>query len=196
MARISRCFRRCYGDGFLVYCMDVPVIDFTRPFGSCALPGEGTSTPAWLCGLWRARVNTVVQLLQTNCRSKVFRGASGGFSVGIRFSGRFSKGFTRGDCALHLPVQSGAGRNRGRNTRAAAPTTSKRSDWAWRKSGGARRSPRLDSVLRSERFVYRGGQIYFRGDVGCRCGTATVVGKASKLRCGEFQRKTAADAGI
>jgi IS605 OrfB family transposase len=71
----------------------------------------------------------------------------------------FLKGVTRGDCALHLPVQAvqeiaeeyARRRRQHRKVRLA-----------WRKSGGARRS--LGWIPFKVRTIrYRGGQIYFAG---------------------------------
>src|SRR6202011_4022880 len=109
----------------------------------------------WLCGLGRA-VNTVfnycnelsVKVLERERR----------FLSGFDFW-PFLKGVTRGDCALHLPVQAvqeiaeeyARRRRQHRKVRLA-----------WRKSGGARRS--LGWIPFKVRTIrYRGGQIYFAG---------------------------------
>jgi putative transposase len=110
---------------------------------------------AWLCGLAR-EVNTVFNYCN-DLSMKVFE-RERRFLSGFDFW-PFLKGVTRGDCALHLPVQAvqeiaeeyARRRRQHRKIRLA-----------WRKSGGARRSlgwiPFKVRTLR-----YRGGQVYFAG---------------------------------
>jgi putative transposase len=110
---------------------------------------------AWLGGLAR-EVNTVFNYCN-ELSVKVFE-RERRFLSGFDFW-PFLKGVTRGDCALHLPVQAvqeiaeeyARRRRQHRKIRLA-----------WRKSGGARRSlgwiPFKVRTLR-----YRGGQVYFAG---------------------------------
>jgi transposase len=109
----------------------------------------------WLCGLARE-----VNLVFNYCNElsvKVFE-RERRFLSGFDFW-PFLKGATRGDCALHLPVQAvqeiaeeyARRRRQHRKVRLA-----------WRKSGGARRS--LGWIPFKVRTIrYRGGQIYFAG---------------------------------
>jgi putative transposase len=110
---------------------------------------------AWLCGLAR-EVNTVFNYCN-ELSVKVFE-RERRFLSGFDFW-PFLKGVTRGDCALHLPVQAvqeiaeeyARRRRQHRKVRLA-----------WRKSGGARRS--LGWIPFKVRTIrYRGGQIYFAG---------------------------------
>jgi IS605 OrfB family transposase len=110
---------------------------------------------AWLCGLAR-EVNTVFNYCN-QLSAKVFE-RERRFLSGFDFW-PFLKGVTRGDCALHLPVQAVqeiaeeyARRRRQR----------RKIRLAWRRSGGARRS--LGWIPFKVRTIrYRGGQIYFAG---------------------------------
>jgi transposase len=110
---------------------------------------------AWLCGLAR-EVNTVFNYCN-ELSVKVFE-RERRFLSGFDFW-PFLKGVTRGDCALHLPVQAvqeiaeeyARRRRQHRKIRLA-----------WRKSGGARRS--LGWIPFKVRTIrYRGGQVYFAG---------------------------------
>jgi putative transposase len=110
---------------------------------------------AWLCGLAR-EVNTVFNYCN-ELSVKVFE-RERRFLSGFDFW-PFLKGVTRGDCALHLPVQAvqeiaeeyARRRRQHRKVRLA-----------WRKSGGARRS--LGWIPFKVRTIrYRRGQIYFAG---------------------------------
>ncbi len=109
----------------------------------------------WLCGLAR-EVNTVFNYCN-ELSVKVFE-RERRFLSGFDFW-PFLKGMTRGDCALHLPVQAvqeiaeeyARRRRQHRKIRLA-----------WRKSGGVRRS--LGWIPFKVRTIrYRGGQIYFAG---------------------------------
>jgi IS605 OrfB family transposase len=108
----------------------------------------------WLGGLAR-EVNTVFNYCN-ELSVKVFE-RERRFLSGFDFW-PFLKGVTRGDCALHLPVQAvqeiaeeyARRRRQHRKVRLA-----------WRKSGGARRS--LGWILKVRTIRYRGGQIYFAG---------------------------------
>jgi transposase len=109
----------------------------------------------WLCGLAR-EVNTVFNYCN-ELSAKVFE-RERRFLSGFDFW-PFLKGVTRGDCALHLPIQAvqeiaeeyARRRRQHRKVRLA-----------WRKSGGARRSLGwIPFKVRSIR--YRCGQIYFAG---------------------------------
>jgi putative transposase len=109
----------------------------------------------WLCGLAR-EVNTVFNYCN-DLSVKVFE-RERRYLSGFDFW-PFLKGVTRGDCALHLPVQAvqeiaeeyARRRRQHRKVRLA-----------WRKSGGARRS--LGWIPFKVRTIrYRGGQIYFAG---------------------------------
>jgi Putative transposase DNA-binding domain len=110
---------------------------------------------AWLCGLAR-EVNTVFNYCN-ELSVKVFE-RERRFLSGFDFW-PFLKGVTRGDCALHLPIQAvqeiaeeyARRRRQHRKVRLA-----------WRKGGGARRS--LGWIPFKVRTIrYRGGQIYFAG---------------------------------
>jgi putative transposase len=110
---------------------------------------------AWLCGLAR-EVNTVFNYCN-DLSVKVFE-RKRRFLSGFDFW-PFLKGVTRGDCALHLPVQAVQeiaeeyARRRRQHQKVRL---------AWRKSGGARRS--LGWIPFKVRTIrYRGGQIYFAG---------------------------------
>ncbi len=110
---------------------------------------------AWLCGLAR-EVNTVFNYCN-ELSVKVFD-RERRFLSGFDFW-PFLKGVTRGDCALHLPVQAVQeiaeeyARRRRQHQKIRL---------AWRKSGGARRS--LGWIPFKVRTIrYRGGQIYFAG---------------------------------
>src|ERR1700733_15982229 len=109
----------------------------------------------WLRGLAR-EVNTVFNYCN-ELSVKVFE-RERRFLSGFDFW-PFLKGVTRGDCALHLPVQAvqeiaeeyARRRRQHRKVRLA-----------WRKSGGARRS--LGWIPFKVRTIrYRGGQVYFAG---------------------------------
>jgi len=109
----------------------------------------------WLCGLAR-EVNTVFNYCN-ELSVKVFE-RERRFLSGFDFW-PFLKGATRGECALHLPVQAvqeiaeeyARRRRQHRKVRLA-----------WRRSGGARRS--LGWIPFKVRTIrYRGGQIYFAG---------------------------------
>ena len=110
---------------------------------------------AWLGGLAR-EVNTVFNYCN-ELSAKVFE-RERRFLSGFDFW-PFLKGATRGDCALHLPVQS--------VQEIAEEYARRRCQYrkvrlAWRKSGGARRS--LGWIPFKVRTIrYRGGQIYFAG---------------------------------
>jgi putative transposase len=110
---------------------------------------------AWLCGLAR-EVNAVFNYCN-ELSVKVFE-RERRFLSGFDFW-PFLKGVTRGDCALHLPIQAvqeiaeeyARRRRQHRKVRLA-----------WRKGGGARRS--LGWIPFKVRTIrYRGGQIYFAG---------------------------------
>ena len=110
---------------------------------------------AWLCGLAR-EVNTVFNYCN-ELSVKVFE-RERRFLSGFDFW-PFLKGATRGECALHLPVQAvqeiaeeyARRRRQHRKIRLA-----------WRKSGGARRS--LGWIPFKVRTIrYRRGQVYFAG---------------------------------
>jgi putative transposase len=110
---------------------------------------------AWLCGLAR-EVNTVFNYCN-ELSVKVFE-RERRFLSGFDFW-PFLKGVTRGDCALHLPIQAvqeiaeeyARRRRQHRKVRLA-----------WRRSGGARRS--LGWIPFKVRTIrYRGGQVYFAG---------------------------------
>jgi putative transposase len=110
---------------------------------------------AWLCGLAR-EVNTVFNYCN-ELSVKVFE-RERQFLSGFDFW-PFLKGVTRGDCALHLPVQAVQeiaeeyARRRRQHQKIRL---------AWRKSGGARRS--LGWIPFKVRTIrYRSGQIYFAG---------------------------------
>src|SRR5450631_910488 len=110
---------------------------------------------AWLCGLAR-EVNTVFNYCN-ELSVKVFE-RERRFLSGFDFW-PFLKGVTRGDCALHLPIQAVQeiaeeyARRRRQHQKIRL---------AWRKSGGARRS--LGWIPFKVRTIrYRGGQIYFAG---------------------------------
>ena len=110
---------------------------------------------AWLCGLAR-EVNTVFNYCN-ELSIKVFE-RERRFLSGFDFW-PFLKGATRGDCALHLPVQA--------VQEIAEEYARRRRQYqkirlAWRKSGGARRS--LGWIPFKVRTIrYRRGQIYFAG---------------------------------
>jgi putative transposase len=110
---------------------------------------------SWLSGLAR-EVNTVFNYCN-DLSVKVFE-RERRFLSGFDFW-PFLKGVTRGDCALHLPVQAvqeiaeeyARRRRQHRKVRLA-----------WRRSGGARRS--LGWIPFKVRTIrYRGGQVYFAG---------------------------------
>jgi putative transposase len=110
---------------------------------------------AWLCGLAR-EVNTVFNYCN-ELSFKIFE-RERRFLSGFDFW-PFLKGVTRGDCALHLPIQAVQeiaeeyARRRRQHQKIRL---------AWRKSGGARRS--LGWIPFKVRTIrYRGGQIYFAG---------------------------------
>jgi putative transposase len=110
---------------------------------------------AWLGGLAR-EVNMVFNYCN-ELSVKVFE-RERRFLSGFDFW-PFLKGATRGDCALHLPVQA--------VQQIAEEYARRRRQYrkirlAWRKSGGARRS--LGWIPFKVRTIrYRGGQIYFAG---------------------------------
>src|SRR5260221_4037313 len=130
MARISRCFRRCYGMAFW-YTVWMSSNRFTAV--RVLRLRVKDKHAAWLCGLAR-EVNTVFNYCN-ELSVKVFE-RERRFLSGFDFW-PFLKGVTRGDCALHLPVQAvqeiaeeyARRRRQHRKIRLA-----------WRKSGGARRS--------------------------------------------------------
>jgi putative transposase len=110
---------------------------------------------SWLLGLAR-EVNTVFNYCN-ELSVKVFE-RERRFLSGFDFW-PFLKGVTRGDCALHLPVQAvqeiaeeyARRRRQHRKVRLA-----------WRRTGGARRS--LGWIPFKVRTIrYRGGQVYFAG---------------------------------
>ena len=110
---------------------------------------------SWLCGLAR-EVNTVFNYCN-ELSVKVFE-RERRFLSGFDFWPCL-KGVTRGDCALHLPVQAVQeiaeeyARRRRQHQKVRL---------AWRKSGGARRS--LGWIPFKVRTIrYRGGQVYFAG---------------------------------
>jgi putative transposase len=110
---------------------------------------------AWLCGLAR-EVNTVFNYCN-ELSVKVFE-RERRFLSGFDFW-PFLKGVTRGDCALHLPIQAVQeiaeeyARRRRQHLKIRL---------AWRKSGGVRRS--LGWIPFKVRTIrYGGGQIYFAG---------------------------------
>jgi putative transposase len=110
---------------------------------------------AWLCGLAR-EVNTVFNYCN-DLSVKVFE-RERRFLSGFDFW-PFLKGVTRGDCALHLPVQAvqEIAEEYARRRR-----LHRKVRLAWRKSGGARRS--LGWIPFKVRTIrYRAGQIYFAG---------------------------------
>jgi putative transposase len=109
----------------------------------------------WLCALAR-EVNTVFNYCN-ELSVKVFE-RERRFLSGFDFW-PFLKGATRGECALHLPVQAvqEIAEEYARRRRQHQKTR-----LAWRKSGGARRS--LGWIPFKVRTIcYRGGQIYFAG---------------------------------
>src|ERR1700691_965372 len=110
---------------------------------------------AWLGGLDR-EVNTVFNYCN-ELSAKVFE-RERRFLSGFDFW-PFLKGVTRGDCALHLPVQAvqEIAEEYARRRR-----QHRKIKLAWRKSGGARRS--LGWIPFKVRTIgYRGGQVYFAG---------------------------------
>ncbi len=110
---------------------------------------------AWLYGLAR-EVNTVFNYCN-DLSVKVFE-RERRFLSGFDFW-PFLKGATRGECALHLPVQAvqEIAEEYARRRRQHGKVR-----LAWRKSGGARRS--LGWIPFKVRTIrYRGGQIYFAG---------------------------------
>src|SRR5260221_11297369 len=126
----------------------------TYRYSGPAPAGEGQTCLVAL-GLG-ARGEHGLQLLQRIVRESVR--ARTALFVGFDFW-PFLKGVTRGDCALHLPVQAvqeiaeeyARRRRQHRKVRLA-----------WRKSRGARRS--LGWIPFKGRTIrYRGGQIYFEG---------------------------------
>ena len=139
---------------------------------------------SWLSGLAR-EVNTVFNYCN-ELSVKVFE-RERRFLSGFDFW-PFLKGVTRGDCALHLPVQAvqeiaeeyARRRRQHRKVRLA-----------WRKSGGARRS--LGWIPFKVRTIRCRGDRSTSRDVGCRCGTATVWEASNCVR--GISAKTAADAG-
>src|SRR5258708_13385507 len=109
----------------------------------------------WLCGLAR-EVNTVFNYCN-ELSIKVFE-RERRFLSGYDFW-PFLKGVTRGDCALHLPVQAVQeiaeeyARRRRQHQKIRL---------AWRKSGGAR--PPLGRIpFKARTICYRGGQVLFTG---------------------------------
>jgi putative transposase len=110
---------------------------------------------AWLCGLAR-EVNTVFNYCNGLSVKEFERERR--FLSGFDFW-PFLKGVTRGECALHLPIQAVQeiaeeyARRRRQHQKIRL---------AWRKSGGARRS--LGWIPFKVRTIrYRAGQIYFAG---------------------------------
>jgi putative transposase len=151
--RISRCLPRCYG---IEFCYTVWI---SRPTSAGYIRvlrlRVKDKHAAWLCGLAR-EVNTVFNYCN-ELSLKVFE-RERRFLSGFDFW-PFLKGATRGDCALHLPVQAVQeiaeeyARRRRQHQKIRL---------AWRKSGGARRS--LGWIPFKVRTIcYRGGQIYFAG---------------------------------
>jgi transposase len=115
---------------------------------------KGRHAP-WLCTLAR-EVNTVFNYCN-ELSVKVFE-RERRFLSGFDFW-PFLKGVTRGECALHLPVQA---------VQEIAEEYARRRRQhgkirlAWRKSGGARRS-RGWIPFKVRTIRYRGGQVYFAG---------------------------------
>jgi putative transposase len=152
MVRISRCLQRCYG---VTFWYTVWMSSY-RPAAVRVLRLRVKDKHApWLSGLAR-EVNTVFNYCN-ELSVKVFEREQR-FLSGFEFW-PFLKGVTRGDCALHLPVQAvqeiaeeyARRRRQHRKVRLA-----------WRKNGGARRS--LGWIPFKVRTIrYRGGQIYFAG---------------------------------
>src|SRR6202795_2807694 len=150
--RISRCLPRCYGVDFWYTVwmssrgsIDVRVLRLRVK----------DKHAAWLGDVAR-EVNTVFNYCN-ELSVKVFE-RERRFLSGFDFW-RFLKGVTRGDCALHLPVQAVQeiaeeyARRRRQHQKIRL---------AWRKSGGVRRS--LGWIPFKVRTIrYRGGQIYFAG---------------------------------
>src|SRR5712664_2341719 len=156
MARISRSFRRCYG----AICWYTVWMSSSRPTATRVLRLRVKDKHAsWLSGFERERR----------------------FLSGFDFW-PFLKGVTRGDCALHLPVQAvqeiaeeyARRRRQHRKVRLA-----------WRKSGGARRS--LGWIPFKVRTIrYLGGQIYFAGRW---LSLWDSYGLKRRTACGQFQRR-------
>src|SRR5260221_14380309 len=137
MACISRCFRRCYGMAFWYTVW----MSSSRPTAVRVLRLRVKDKHAsWLRGLAR-EVNTVFNYCN-ELSVKVFE-RERRFLSGFDFW-PFLKGVTRGDCALHLPVQAvqeiaeeyARRRRQHRKVRLA-----------WRKSGGGHPAPRRGSPL-------------------------------------------------
>src|SRR6202047_3159458 len=150
--RISRCLPRCYEVEFwYTVRMSSSRITAIRVLRLRVKDKHA----AWLCGLAR-EVNTVFNYCN-ELSVKVFE-RERRFLSGFDFW-PFLKGVTRGDCALHLPVQAvqeiaeeyARRRRQHRKIR-----------MAWRKSGGARRS--LGWIPFKVRTIrYRAGPVYFAG---------------------------------
>src|ERR1700692_2174888 len=152
MARISRCFRKC-DSGICWY--TVWMSSYRATATRVLRLRVKDKHASWLSGVAR-EVNTVFNYCN-ELSVKVFEREQR-FLSGFEFW-PFLKGVTRGDCALHLPVQAvqeiaeeyARRRRQHRKVRLA-----------WRKNGGARRS--LGWIPFKVRTIrYRGGQIYFAG---------------------------------
>jgi len=110
---------------------------------------------AWLCGLAR-EVNTVFNYCN-ELSIKVFE-RERRFLSGYDFW-PFLKGATRGDCALHLPVQAV---QETAEEYARRRRQHRKVKLAWRRSGGVRRS--LGWIPFKVRTIrYHAGQVYFAG---------------------------------
>ncbi len=140
---------------------------------------------AWLCGLAQ-EVNTVFNYCN-ELSVKVFE-RERRFLSGFDFW-PFLKGVTRGDCALHLPIQAVQeiaeeyARRRRQHQKIRL---------AWRKSAGARRS--LGWIPFKVRTIRFRADRSTSPDGACRCGTAMVWANSNCERV--ISVKTAADAGI
>ncbi len=128
---------------------------------------------AWLCGLAR-EVNTVFNYCN-ELSAKVFE-RERRFLSGFDFW-PFLKGVTRGDCALHLPIQA----------------VQEIAEEYARRRRPVHAGPSVGFPSRSERFAIAEDRSTSR-DVGCRCGIAMVSETLNCVRV--ISVKTAADAGI
>src|ERR1700687_2966470 len=151
-ARISRCFRRCYGE-ISWYTVWMSSSRFTA-IRVLRLRVKDKHAP-WLSGL--AREGNTVFNYCNELSAKVCE-RERRFLSGYDFW-PFLKGVTRGECALNLPVQAvqEIAEDYARRRR-----QHRKIRLAWRKSGGARRS--LGWIPFKVRTIrYGGGQIYFAG---------------------------------